>query len=436
VHEHFPHKAAGSGTPDNYSANLNTSFGKYLLSFQEEKSCYGNPDRWGQPTAPCHGNNGQAQKNIADLVAASKLSRHNVDMNNTTSLHEATEARSPGWLAPGNTNWHVECADCHNPHTAGNASHTTLPPAPQVGAIKPLLTSTSSLYGTGGVQVNAAPNWTGGQGTYTYLEPKGVLDLTKTAPGVSYEYQICLKCHSEFAWRNSTAPNSPSFAPAAAMTDQAKEFNAGNSSFHPVTAVTGRIQGTLVGAWQANKGSQTMYCSACHNNNIAPPQGPHGSSQKFILFGSYDDALGSAGGAQQNAGDMCMTCHDAATYVMPSLTGPAGTGFLTTGGLNLHASHAYRAVPANPRPNGSLVANPISYKCVDCHVRIPHGWGVAGRRAMVILKNEGTTYGVQYEAGGAGAGLISSFAQPALPGQYGVSIGANCTTATNCHHFP
>jgi predicted CXXCH cytochrome family protein len=439
---HFPHKSSGSGTPGNFSANANAEFGKYLLSFQEEKSCYNSPDRWGQTTTPCHGNNAQAATNIADLVAPAKPSRHNVELNNTSSLHKATEAQAAGWLDPTNTNWHVECADCHNPHTAGNTSHTTRPPVPVTGAVQPpVLTNASSLYGTGGVQVTVAPAWPNGQGTYNYLEPIGVVDYSKLATGVSYEYQICLKCHSEYAWRNSTAPNSPSFSPPAAMTDQAREFmNTGvGNSFHPVAAVTGRNVGTLVTApvnWQANRGNQTMYCSDCHNNSAAPPQGPHGSSQNFILFGTYDDVLGTAGGAQQNAGDMCMTCHDPATYVTASLTGPVGTGFLTTGGLNLHASHAYRAIPANPRPNGSGVTTPISYKCVDCHVRVPHGWGVAGRRAMVIVNNEGATYGAQYEAGGAGAGLISApFNQPGTPGTYGVGMGANCTTAANCHHL-
>ena len=425
---HFPHKAAGSGTPGNFSANANAGFGKYLLSFQEEKSCYNSPDRWGQTTAPCHGNNAQAVKNIADLVASTKTSRHNVEMNNTSSLHEATEAGAAGWLKPANTNWHVECADCHNPHTAGNTSHTARPPVPIVGPVPPMLASTSSLYGTGGVQVNVAPTWAGGQGTYSYLEPKGVVDMARTAPGVSYEYQICLKCHSEFAWRNSTAPNSPSFSPAAAMTDQAKEFmNTGvGNSFHPVTAVTNRTAGTLVGTWNLNKGNQSMYCSDCHNNNAAPPQGPHGSDNKYILSTSFDDTYSPKGpGTDQLSSDLCFVCHDWNTYGAPG--GGGSTGFQTTVGLNLHTRHVQDLLFSGFSTNG--------YKCVDCHTRIPHGWW---RKAMVIVNGEGAIYGAQYEAGGVGQGRIASIVGGVLPasGQYVDGMAnrnSNCTTVNGCH---
>lgn len=427
---HFPHKASGSGTPGNFSANANAGFGKYLLSFQEEKSCYNNSDRWGQTTAPCHGNNAAAQKNIVDLVASTKPSRHNVDMNTTSSLHEATEARSAGWLVPGNTNWHVECADCHNPHTAGSTSHTTRPPVPVVGPVPPALANTSSLYGTGGVSVSVAPTWAGGQGTYSYLEPKGVVDMARTAPGVSYEYQICLKCHSEFAWRNSTAPNSPSFSPAAAMTDQAKEFmNTGvGNSFHPVAAVTGRVVGTLVTApvnWQANRGNQTMYCSDCHNNNAAPPQGPHGSGENFILVAKFTDMYSARGGGdaqKQPNGDLCFVCHDQNTYSQTTNLLNGGTNFTAApGGLNLHAMHAYRVV--NPTIGG---LNPWPYRCVNCHARVPHGFN---KLAMIVqTSTDAAPYVADGTSLGLGGGKINNFA---INSQNYV-IGS-CATANGCH---
>jgi predicted CXXCH cytochrome family protein len=415
---HFPHKSAGSGTPGNFSANTNAGFGKYLLSFQEEKSCYNSPDRWGQTTTPCHGNNAQAATNIADLVAPAKPSRHNVEMNITSSLHKATEAQATGWLDPTNTNWHVECADCHNPHTAGNTSHTTRPPVPIVGPVPPALTNTSSLYGTGGVQVTVAPAWPNGQGTYNYLEPIGVVDYSKLATGVSYEYQICLKCHSEYAWRNSTAPNSPSFSPPAAMTDQAREFmNTGvGNSFHPVAAVTGRNVGTLVTApvnWQANRGNQTMYCSDCHNNNAAPPQGPHGSGNDFILVVPFADTPSIAnGGIEQPVNDLCFVCHDITTYRTASSTATGGTGFsMQTTNYNLHARHAYLV-------SNTLVPSPWGYKCVDCHTRIPHGWN---RPAMVVTTADPTPYN-------SGARISPPFVQ-----NQNNYVKTSCTTVAGCH---
>lgn len=435
---HFPHKAGITDTTQLPKAYTNADYGTYLLTFKEEQSCYNSPDRWNRTTAPCHGSNGGAVKNIKDLVASGKTSKHPVDMN-TTPVHQATEARgvASGWLGAGNAKWHVECADCHNPHTAGKVSHTAIPPVPIVPPM-PALGTSSSLYGTGGVRVDTWPNsWATPNfgGSYTYLDSIGVVD--KIATGAQYEYQICLKCHSNFAWL-MTPPDSPSFAPEK-MTNQALEFNPGNiypnASAHPVAGRTQHSDGTLVPAWNANKGNQTMYCSDCHNNSSAPPQGPHGSNNKFVLFSPFDDALGTGGGSQQNGGDLCMVCHDPTTYLTPSLTSPAGTGFKTAGGLNLHASHAYRA-----QGSGSTqtpITSPKSYKCVNCHTRVPHGWF---RRGMVVINNDGATYGAQYEAGGIGAGLINSagFSQPATPGNYNYpgfpNINNNCSTAAGCHH--
>lgn len=443
---HFPHKAGITDKAQLPKADDNPAYGAYLLSFQEEQSCYNSPDRWNNSTAPCHGDNGQAVKNIKSLVAASKPSRHQVDMNGT-ALHEAAEARgvASGWLGGGNAKWHVECADCHNPHTAGSATRTQINPNNPI--VPPVPTSTlpatSPLYGTGGVRVDTWPNnWNtpNAGGTFTYLEPIGVVDTLKNATGAQYEYQICLKCHSNFAWP-VTPPNAPSLS--ASMTNQALEFNpantyAGNASAHPVAGSTGHTDGTLSGNWNnaGNKGNQTMYCSDCHNNNLAPPQGPHGSNNQAILYRTYTNTYGPTNGGQgqqQPGGDICLGCHPQAVYLLltpaQNVLANGSTGFASSTNINLHAQHQWRAA------GNSGVANLRSYRCVNCHTRVSHGWK---RKGLIVFRGDGVPFGtsaVAYEAGGANSALIDNTSTLNASGNYSFTKGIDCTTANaiGCH---
>jgi len=427
---HFVHKAGITGllTTSPPTASPNPGSGKYLLSFQEEKTCFNNTDRWGQQVVQaCHGSSASAPKRNIESVETAALSgkRHWTQDAGTVGRHEATEARTAGWIhIDGDQNkWHVECADCHNPHTAGPSSHTANPPQPVWPGL-PTLANTSPLFGAGGVNVSSAVPWGGGVGSYSYLEPTGV--LTGVNPSVSYEFQICFKCHSDFAWNNGTVPTSPSFAPPAPMTDQATEFM-NSASFHPVTKVTGRNVGTLVGNWNqpANKGAQTMYCSDCHNNSAAPPQGPHGSGENFILVAKFTDMYSARGGGdaqKQPNGDLCFVCHNQNTYSQTSNLLNGGTNFTATpGGLNLHAMHAYRVV--NPTIGG---LNPWPYRCVNCHARVPHGFN---KLAMIVqTSTDAAPYVADGTPLGLGGGKISNF----VINSQNYVIG-NCTTANGCH---
>jgi predicted CXXCH cytochrome family protein len=438
---HFPHKA---GVTTAAPTTPNPTSGKYLLSFQEEASCFntGN-DRWNTPgsNTTCHGSGaGAVAKNIETTENNNPNRRHYTGDVTRVGKHKATEGQAQGWMGTGNPNWHVECADCHNPHTAGNTSHTTRPPVPVTGVPQPpALTNVSSLYGTGGVAVTptGAPAWPNGLGAYNSLEPIGVVDKLKSATGAYYEYQICLKCHSDFAWGSNTAPDSPSFSPAAAMTNQAREFStaafgSANQAYHPVMGVGINTQGTLNAPWAANKNQQTMYCSDCHNNNdpgATPPQGPHGSGNQFILAYPFDDTQ-TAKGTYQAGGDLCFICHDQTTY----LTGAgAVTGFRTTLNTNLHTRH-YTA-------STNALSN-FGYKCVNCHIRVPHGWNA--RRAMVIIAGDAPASVYQLATGPSITGFgVSGWPAAAgvwpAAGNYQDGLGnknANCLTVAGCHQFP
>lgn len=415
---HFPHKAGGAGTPPNLTPQATPgTYGTYLLSFQKDVTCFNVPNRWNDTIYACH----QGSLTVPDIQAQVVKQYSHQYKATYGSNHGALEGWDTAlnttkynWTNNG-TSWHVECSDCHNSHTAGNTRHSS----PVAATYKISTDVNSPLHGTAGVSVSSYPDWVTKQSAagYGYIEGAGVKN--NSTSGVDYEYQICFKCHSDFAWGGAVPPTSPSLN--APMTNQAVEFgNNGTLSWHPVAFTTGRTVGTLLTTpvdWNASKGSQMMYCSDCHTTNDGPayPQGPHGSTKKFILSADFDDTLtyGSQG-TYQFSSDLCFSCHDSATYLTGAGT---GTGFSTSGGTNLHTRHY------------TVSTNPVSrygYKCVNCHVRIPHGWN---RKAMIVIQNDGAPYEVT--TGGALIWTIPTW--PVTSGQYSAIKDVDCTTANGCH---
>jgi hypothetical protein len=133
-----------------------------------------------------------------------------------------------------------------------------------------------------------------------------------------------------------------------------------------------------------------MYCSDCHGANtpeasVVPPGGengtpwgPHGSSNNFLLKGSWDNTVGSGDGAAANG--LCFKCHNPNTYA--SKDGGGTTGFDDGGDKgNLHAFHTDKI--------GRI-------RCNWCHVAVPHGWK---NKALLVNLND-----VGAEAGRATSG--------------------------------
>ncbi len=387
---HFPHKA-GVALAD--PTTPNEASGRYLLTYQEEQSCFNTTNRWGQANTACHGTGGSG-KNIRDEVL--KGSAHHV--GNYSGMHRATEGRSgPNWTNnEAGSGWHVECDDCHNVHTAGGLVHSNGTNA---------VTTTSPIYGAGGVEPSWPAAWNS-PNTYTYKEPIGVT-TNPTSTIVTHEYQVCLKCHSTFAWNT----------PPGGMTDQGKEFNINNASYHSVVRVNPLSFGTT--SWTGGSGfndTTTMYCSDCHGNNSPSPVGPHGSLNAFLLKRPFSTTY-TAKGTDQDLGDICFSCHDPVAYQTGSDTTP-GTGFRTTTGINLHTRH-----------RGLALSSPLSsfgYKCVNCHTKIPHGYK---NKALVVLGADGADVAT-YASGGAAK--ISSWT-PAAALNYGGVKTDNCSTVAGCH---
>ncbi len=328
---------------------------------------------------------------------------------------------------------HAECTDCHNPHRVirnrlfnGNAA---IPDAAgthrhdeTTGYARSNLAS-GVLRGAWGVEpVYGSTSFQSLPSGYTVKrgDPGASADTSVAASYVTREYQICLKCHSDYGYPdNNVYPggNRPALGRSGGTppgtnnltvyTNQAKEFQApvshqgegtrpnsgaGSSyatnnhrSWHPVMQATGR-NGPNAAAfrlpWGNAIGTQTMYCSDCHGENtpatsIVPPGGdngtpwgPHGSANNFLLKGAWNSSVGA-----DNRGDngpspngLCFKCHNPATYANRNGTGQ--TGFFNADRGNLHAYHTDKIE---------------RMRCNWCHVAVPHGWK---NKALLVNLND------------------------------------------------
>jgi hypothetical protein len=273
-------------------------------------------------------------------------------------------------LGVGNlSNRHAECTDCHNPHRVVKfRSFLGNPPGSLSGAPDPAGTHTHTdtsgythtnilsgvLRGAWGVEpVYGSASFQNLPTSYIVKrgDPGSSTDTSVSAPYATREYQICLKCHSDYGYSdNNVYPignrpplGYPGGTPPGTnnlqqYTNQAKEFQApplhrgaasvsdsgaavaytsnNHRSWHPVMDSTGRLA-TIRGnnndisarwrlPWSNAVGTQTMYCSDCHGSNVAAatsvipdggengnPWGPHGSSNNFILKGQWNSSTGS-----------------------------------------------------------------------------------------------------------------------------------------------
>jgi Doubled CXXCH motif (Paired_CXXCH_1) len=361
-----------------------------------------------------------------------------LDCNSPTNRCGADMMESRAKLAQR----HAECTDCHNPHRvvkfrsfAGGASGITGAPDPagthrhdETTGYTHTNIASGVLRGAWGVEpIYGSTSFHEMPSGFTVKrgDPGASTSTAVTASWVTREYQICLKCHSNYGYADNNAyplGTRPALGhsggtPAGTnnltvYTNQAKEFQApvshrgegtrpnsgaGSSyavnnhrSWHPVMDATGR-NGANAAAfrapWGNAIGTQTMYCSDCHGANtpdasaVPPggengtPWGPHGSTNNFLLKGNWNSAVGAGGAAAANG--LCFKCHNTSTYATKD--GGGTTGFFNSDRGNLHAYHTDKI--------GRM-------RCSWCHAAVPHGWK---NKALLVNLND-----VGPEAGRAG----------------------------------
>ncbi len=265
-----------------------------------------------------------------------------------SGVHKVSESTTadmdPGDYDPTNS-LHAECVDCHNPHAAGSTVHA---------AETNTVTATSPLYKVSGVNPPSTTAWETPTASAYTEKP--------TSTGISFEYELCYKCHS--SW---TGPNDP------VVRDTAKEFNPANASYHSVED-TGKASayGVYETPWDP---SSLMYCSDCHGSQTSSdPAGPHGSTINNILKGEYSRTTGAYG--SDTSSHLCFICHDYDTYRAQNLhTASNQSGFTTQKSSSYYNLHTY-----------DKHQNAV---CMDCHAALPHG---INRRHLIVLSSDPAPY--------------------------------------------
>jgi predicted CXXCH cytochrome family protein len=274
---HTPHNAGGPQRLMNYR--------------EEEKNC----------TYACHNGN-VGGKNIAAQFA--KISNHPLTMaaigDVSGTPHDPNE--NVGYLVG-----HVECQDCHNPHSADKNLPAT------------------------------APNVSG------YLRNvKGINKLGTVVSPASYEYEICLKCHGD---SNS---DSSSIIRYSSQTNRRLDMATTNPSFHPVLGIGKNLNvpslPSAVSPDQGMNASSIIYCTDCHDSDEtsklggAGPAGPHGSIYSNLLRERYETSDGTTPESFAVYA-LCYRCHDRtnilsdASFQKRAASGLGGhSGHLTAGG--------------------------------------------------------------------------------------------------------
>jgi hypothetical protein len=361
------------------------------------------------------------------------------------------------------SNRHAECTDCHNPHrvvkfrdfrgASGTYGNITTTPAaagthPHTDDGNTLHSNIASgvLRGSWGVEPTTYTSNSFHSMPSAYAvkrgDPGANVSVLVGETYLTREYQICLKCHSDYGYSDNNVypignrPKLTSFAGGTTsgtngltiFTNQAKEFqspsthqgepqdlgnDAGSAdstsstgrfnvrnhrSWHPVRLATGRdtgkrnISGTnpWLPPWNNQVGSNTMYCSDCHGSavttsltTVIPEGGDNGNP--WGPHGSSNDFILKGQWTDttgSNTNLLCFKCHVKAVYSGSSNSGQR-TGFYdgSSGKGNLHNYHVNR------------IGNEL--RCTWCHVAVPHGW--KNRSLLVNLNDVG-------EEAGQGAG--------------------------------
>jgi len=275
-------------------------------NFSPERLIAQSPTQFnGVPCLDCH--DGTPAADIATDFNTAGNTAHPVG---ATSLHDATKLEDPLTMA-----LHVECMDCHNPHTVApgalpmisfdptniTAPHSTPPLA------------NALIEGVTGIDLNGNPT-----------------------TSVTNQYELCFKCHGRPSGVGpcETGPNNRCSASATFtrkdgvynIRDKIHNVPAGGS-WHPLITNNPANNGNVpsLRTDTLNTITSLIYCTDCHNSDRSPvgggtgPYGPHGSVNPGLLANTYE--LSSSANGDAATSQLCFNCHDEATITTSTTTG-------------------------------------------------------------------------------------------------------------------
>ncbi len=161
---------------------------------------------------------------------------------------------------------HVECSDCHNPHSSRKLR--TRPPLAE-GSIKDVK----------GVDTNGNP-------------------IEK----IQFQYELCYRCHSG----NAVKPGSPT-SRQIEQSNVRFEFDLGNPSYHPIegSGKNSNVPSLILPRTETS----IIYCTNCHSSDGSrSPAGPHGSIYPHILKYRYETTDFTPESYQSY--ELCYQCHN------------------------------------------------------------------------------------------------------------------------------
>jgi hypothetical protein len=396
---------------------------------------------------------------------------------NTTEVHDITDRE--GTEAPANlgaglnganfNKRHAECSDCHNPHRvvkadtflgadlvasvvvghegpAGDVTRRTHVPARGTygnqgniagGALRGIWGVEPSYTATGQTTVTTTSIWQSETVTFTVKKgdpglvtalPQGTAG-TNAASYLTREYQLCFKCHSQYANGPTAATDFPALKAATGRggtatgtngmtryTDVAKEFAV--LATDPPTTGTHQGEATnvstvcsgAVDCVPAGASWDTLTTNAGTINHrswhpVVFPTGRNGLERGNASFANIRPPFNTAAKIGKQT-MQCSDCHGMSTSwsdgTGPDLTkvqGPHGSDqpFILKGGWggttnattnlgnvtdgtqicgNCHFPVAPGTASLQSGYNGNHLAdgNMTGHSCTRCHIAVPHGW--------------------------------------------------------------
>ena len=363
--------------------------GNSLLGGSEEAICF---------NAGCHGTVTPATGSISGRLLNVEGQLGKTYKHPTSTVSGAHSAGTGDDVSASNR--HAECFDCHDPHLAGGSSASGIATALKgVWGVKPVSWPSPIVNTTNNDNEFSAPV------SYVTVEP------------AEYEYQICLKCHSNY----TTLPG--------ASKNIAEEINPFYKSTHglvPRSQVVGEEpRNSFVNAstmessyWNelVSRPDSLVLCSDCHASELittpfdlrADAKGPHGSNESEfwpsgVISNQSAMLVASISSNDVDGTPLCNVCHSRSNY---------WDGTLVSSRYSQHPS----VKGAHQLPTGCFTCHMYDYSEYGSFAGT--GGPTGGHSEVILVHGQNKTYNLgEYNQGtknnpavGAGQGqLVDAF---------------------------